>query len=141
MKKDLLYEEESNELMRLAFQLHNELGCGFKEKVYQDAFEVLLKENNVPYIREAHISLIYHGTVLNHDFYYDFLCYGKIGVELKALSILAGEHESQIINYLHVSNHKLGLLLNFGATSLQYKWYPNVWHHRKSLEISNSNNS
>ena len=137
----LLYQEESSEMMRLALQLHQELGCGFKEKVYQDAFEVLLKENNVPYIREAHISLNYHGTVLEHDFYYDFLCYDKIGVELKATSGLIGEYEAQIINYLHVSNHQLGLLLNFGASSLQYKWYPNVWHHRISQEIPNSCNS
>ena len=137
----LLYQEESSELMRLALQLHQEQGCGFKEKVYQDAFEVLLKENNVPYIREAHISLNYHGTVLEHDFYYDFLCYDKIGVELKATSGLIGEYEAQIINYLHVSNHQLGLLLNFGASSLQYKWYPNVWHHRISSEIPNSCNS
>ena len=52
----LIYPNESRELMRLAFQLHQELGCGFREKIYQDAFEVLLKENHVPYIREAHIS-------------------------------------------------------------------------------------
>ena len=135
---ELLYQEQSKELLRLAFQLHRELGCGFKEKVYQDAFEVLLKENDIPYIREAHISLNFHGTILNHDFYYDFLCYDKIGVELKATASLVGEHESQIINYLHVSNHKLGLLLNFGASSLQYKWYPNVWHHRSSVDIPNS---
>lgn len=134
----LLYQNESNELMRLALQLHRELGCGFKEKVYQDAFEVLLQENHVPYVREAHISLNYHGVVLAHDFFYDFLCYGKIGVELKAVSGLVGENESQLINYLHVSNHQLGLLLNFGAKSLQYKWIPNQWHHRKSTEISNS---
>ena len=53
---ELLYQEQTKELLRLAFQLHRELGCGFKEKVYQDAFEVLLKENDVPYIREAHIA-------------------------------------------------------------------------------------
>ena len=127
--------------MRLALQLHRELGCGFKEKVYQDAFEVLLKENHVPYIREAHISLTYHGTILAHDFYFDFLCYDKIGVELKAVSNLVGENESQLINYLHVSNRQLGLLLNFGAKSLQYKWIPNQWHHRISQEIPNSCNS
>ncbi len=138
---DLIYPNESRELMRLALQLHQELGCGFREKIYQDAFEVLLIENHVPYIREAHISLNFHGTILAHDFYYDFLCYDKIGVELKAVSELIGEYESQLINYLHVSNHKLGLLLNFGTASLQYKWFLNVWHHRMSKEIPNSCNS
>ena len=77
---DLLYHQESNELMRLAFQLHKELGCGFKEKVYQDAFEVLLIENNIPYKREHHIEIVYHGVKLQHDFYWDFLCYDIIGV-------------------------------------------------------------
>lgn len=111
--------------MRIAIQLHNELGCGFKEKVYQDAFEVLLKEYHIPYEREKHISMEYHGVTLEHDFYYDFLCYDKIGIELKAMTEIIGEHESQIINYLHVSGHQLGLLLNFGAKNLEYKWYPN----------------
>ena len=106
-------------------QLHRELGCGFKEKVYQDAFEVLLKEKNIPYEREKHIQLIFHGVTLEHDFYYDFFCYDKIGVELKAMSEIIGEHESQIINYLHVGDHRLGILFNFGTTSLEYKCYPN----------------
>lgn len=120
-----IYKEESKLLLGLAMQLHRELGCGFKEKVYQDAFEVLLKENDVPYEREKHIAMTYHGVVLDHDFFYDFLCYDKIGIEIKALSEITGEFESQIINYIHVGNHQLGMLLNFGAKSLQYKFYPN----------------
>ena len=79
-----IYPAESQSLIGIAMQLHRELGCGFKEKVYQDAFEVLLKENDIPYEREKHITLTFHGVVLEHDFYYDFFCYGKIGVELKA---------------------------------------------------------
>ncbi len=116
-------------------KLHRELGCGFKEKVYQDAFEVLLNECQVPYSREQHIGLTYHGVLLQHDFFYDFLCFEKIGIEIKALESLDGISESQLINYLHVSNHQLGLLLNFGTTSLEYKWIPNQWHHRSSSSI------
>ncbi len=122
---EYIYKEESKKLLGLAIQLHNELGCGFKEKVYQDAFEVLLKENNIPYEREKHISMVFHCVVLEHDYYYDFLCYDKIGVELKAFSEITGEFESQIINYIHVGNHRLGLLLNFGTSRLQYKFFPN----------------
>ena len=114
---ELVYKEESRFLLGLAMQLHKELGCGFKEKIYQDAFEILLNENNI------------------HDFYYDFLCWDKIGVEIKAMDCIIGEHEAQIINYLHVSNHKLGVIFNFGATSLQYKWFPNIWHYRISKDI------
>ena len=131
----LIYPEESKKLLGLAIQLHNEMGCGFKEKVYQDAFEVLLKENKIPYEREKHIELVFHGVKLEHDFFYDFLIDGKIGVELKAVSEIVGEFESQIINYLHISNHKLGLLLNFGTTSLEYKWFPNEWHYRDKASI------
>jgi len=127
-----IYQEESSTLLGLALQLHKELGCGFKEKVYQDAFEVLLKENNIPYEREKHLTLTYHGVVLQHDFFYDFLCYDKIGVELKAYSEITGEFESQIINYIHVGNHQLGLLLNFGTTSLQYKFFPNRPNYKKN---------
>ena len=131
----LIYPELSNRLLGLALQLHNEMGCGFREKVYQDAFEVLLKENKIPYEREKHIDLMFHWVKLEHDFYYDFLIDNKIGVELKAVSEIIGEYEAQIINYLHVSNHKLGLLLNYGTTSLEYKWYPNEWHYRDKASI------
>lgn len=109
-------------------QLHGELGCGFREKVYQDAFEVLLKENGVPYEREKHLAITFHGVKLGHDFFYDFLCYDKIGVELKAVSLLTGDFESQIINYIHVGGHKLGMLFNFGKSSLEYKCFPNRFH-------------
>ena len=129
----LLYPEESNRLVGLAMQLHRELGCGFKEKVYQDAFEVLLKENNIPYVREKHISLTYHGVVLQHDFFYDFFCYDKIGVEIKAHGEIKGEFVSQLINYIHVGNHQLGLLLNFGTTSLEYKFLPNRPNYKKMI--------
>ena len=131
----LLYEKESKEIMRLAMQLHRELGCGFKEKIYQDAFEVLLKENKIPYEREKNLKLQYHGVTLEHEFYYDFLLWDKIGVELKTFSEITGEFESQIINYLHVSNHELGVILNFGTVSLQYKWFPNTWDRRPTANI------
>lgn len=131
----LIYPELSNRILGIAMQLHREMGCGFKEKVYQDAFEVLLKENKIEYEREKHIDLVFHGVKLEHDFFYDFLIEDKIGVELKAVSEITGEFESQIINYLHVSNHKLGLLLNFGTTSLEYRWYPNEWHYRDKASI------
>ena len=78
---------------------------------------------------------MFHGVILEHDFFYDFLVFDKIGVEIKAVSEIVGEFESQIINYLHVSNHKLGLLLNFGAISLEYKWFPNEWHYRQCASI------
>jgi GxxExxY protein len=133
--KGLIYPKESKVLFDLAFQLHNELGCGFKEKVYQDAFEVLLQENGVPYEREKHIVMMFHGVQLEHGFYYDFLCYGKIGVEIKACCEITGEFQSQLINYLHVGKHQLGLLVNFGTESLEYKWIPNRPNYYSNSQI------
>lgn len=129
---EYIYLEQSKKLLGLALQLHRELGCGFKEKVYQDAFEILLQENDIPYEREKHITVSFHGVTLKHDFYYDFLCYNLIGVEIKTCTDIIGEYESQLINYLHVSNHHLGLLLNFGTTSLQYKFIPNHPNYNKN---------
>lgn len=125
-----IYPEESGILMGLALQLHNELGCGFKEKVYQDAFEVLLRENGIPYEREKHDVIEYHGVILKHDFYYDFVCYDKIVVEIKAFPEITGEFKAQIINYLHVGDYRLGLILNFGASRLQYLFFPNLYEYK-----------
>ena len=130
MDKNLIYPTESSIIQKLALLLHQEMGCGFKEKVYQDAFEVLLKENDIPYEREKHLTISYHGVELGHGFYYDFLCWNKIGVELKAVDETTGEFESQLINYLHVGNHVLGVIYNFSKLSLQYKWYVN--HHLRN---------
>ena len=83
----LIYPTESKRILGIAMQLHREMGCGFKEKVYQDAFEVLLKENKIAFEREKHIDLVFHGVKLEHDFFYDFLIEDKIGVELKAIAV------------------------------------------------------
>ena len=135
---EIFYKEECYAIIGAAMEVHNQLGCGFQEKVYQDAFEVLLREAKVPYVREKHITLNFHGITLQHDFYYDFLCWDKIGVELKAMPEILGEFESQVINYLHVSNHKLGVVFNFGSKSLLFKWVPNKWDYREYTEIKNS---
>ena len=92
----LIYPEESKRILGIAMQLHREMGCGFKEKVYQDAFEVLLKENRIEYEREKHIDLLFHGVKLEHDFYYNFLLFDKIGVEIKAVSEMFGEFVIQV---------------------------------------------
>lgn len=128
---ELIYPQESNLLLGLAFQLHRELGCGFKEKVYQDCFEVLLKEHEVIYEREKYLRMSFHGVQIEHGFFYDFLCYNDIGIELKANKEILGEYEQQLINYLHVGRHQLGILLNFGTPSLQYKFIPNHHNYRR----------
>ena len=98
-----------------------ELGAGFFEAVYQEALEMTFLEQDIPFEREKELSISFKGKILNKKYYADFLCFDKIIVELKALSNLESAHESQVMNYLKATGYKLGLLINFGASSLQYK--------------------
>lgn len=117
----LLIKDESYRIIGAAMEVHRVLGVGFTEYVYQDAFEVEFKNRGIPYWREKHLTVSYKGNVLRHDYYVDFLCYDSIIVECKAVEKLHPVHEAQVINYLKVTNLSLGLLINFGEQSLQYK--------------------
>lgn len=114
-----VYGDESFKIKGCGLEVHKELGCGFNEKVYQDALELEFKREGIPYEREKHITIQYKGETIDHDYYADFVCYGKIIVELKAVAELADVHKSQVINYLRATNFKLGLLMNFGERSLK----------------------
>ena len=118
---DLIYQDESYRIIGAAMRVHRELGCGFVELVYQEAFEVELTDRGIPFCREAQIVVNYKGKPLKKAFIADFLCFDKIVVELKAVSCLEGIHEAQLFNYLKATGFKLGLLINFGLTSLDYK--------------------
>ena len=118
---DLIYPEESYRIVGVAMQVHRELGCGFLEPVYQEALEILLKKEGIPYEREKRLPIYFMGELLNKEYFADFVCFGKIIVELKAVSQLTPVHEAQILNYLKASGCKLGLLLNFGQASLVHR--------------------
>jgi GxxExxY protein len=109
--------------------VHNELGCGFLEPVYQEALAIEFELMNIPFEREKHINVMYKNNILSHDYYIDFLCYDQIVVELKAVSSLVASHKSQIINYLCAAKKEVGLLVNFGQPSLTWK---RVKHQIKS---------
>ena len=104
-----------------AMTVHRELGCGFLEAVYQEALEREFQLQNIPYEREKLLPILYRGEPLNTLYKADFVCFGSVVVELKALSELAGREESQVINYLKASGLHKALLINFGTTSLQHK--------------------
>jgi len=104
-----------------AMEVHRQLGCGFTEKVYQDALEHELDLRKIPYQREARIQVTYKDKVLASEFVPDFVCYNQIIVELKAVEELTSLHQAQAINYAHVANMKVALLINFGAELLEYK--------------------
>ena len=101
--------------------VHKELGCGFLEAVYGDALEMEFKMQGIPYTREQEMTIDYKGCQLPHKYIADFVCYDDIIVEIKAVDSLSSSHRAQIINYLHVTQFELGLLINFGETSLKFE--------------------
>ena len=102
-------------------EVHRCLGHGFLEAVYQEALGLELSERSVPFEREPRLTVRYKGTALSCCYKPDFICYGDVLVELKALGQLTNNEYAQIINYLKAAPLGRGLLINFGAPSLEYK--------------------
>jgi len=109
------------ELIGAAMEVHRELGCGFLEAVYQEAYAIELIKRVIPYRREVDLPVFYKGQKLNTTYRADFICYDSIIVEIKALSKQGKVEEAQIINYLKATDFAIGVLLNFGAPSLEYR--------------------
>ncbi len=101
--------------------VHNELGSGFLEAVYQEAMSIVLEEEQIPFTKEQKLQICFRGKTLKKSYSADFICYDKIIVELKAVDSISSTHISQVINYLKAAKVKLGLLINFGSKKLQYK--------------------
>ena len=102
-------------------KVHNELGCGFLEPVYQEALAYELIKQSIPFVKEKVLDIYYDGMLLNKKYVADFICYGSLIIELKAIDALAPEHMAQVLNYLKATKLRVGLLINFGTTKLQYK--------------------
>jgi len=101
--------------------VHKELGCGFLEAVYQEALQREFATQKIPYKAQPVIEIQYKGEPLEKKYQPDFICYDEVIIEIKAISSLTGLEESQLINYLKATGLKTGLLINFGAKSLEYK--------------------
>ena len=116
-----IFKNETYKIIGAAMEVHKVLGCGFLEAVYQEAFEIELMKLNIPFEREKKLDIYYKDIKLQKEYYADFYCYNCIIVELKAQNELNGVHESQLLNYMTATNTKVGLLINFGQNSLEYK--------------------
>ncbi|MBR0045384.1 MAG: GxxExxY protein [Bacteroidaceae bacterium] len=117
-RKDLICPQESYEIIGAAMNVHNALGRGFTEKVYQEALAIEFQEKGIPFQREVEIHAVYKGNTLSATFIPDFICYDKIIVELKAVTELDDMHRAQALNYAKVAGSNLALLINFGETRL-----------------------
>lgn len=114
-------KNETYRIIGAAMEVHNELGHGFLEEVYQEALEIEFSEREIEYDREIPLAINYKKKILKKKYIADFICFDEVVVELKALSELCSDHEAQILNYLKATDKKLGLLINFGKSKLQYK--------------------
>ena len=106
-----------------AMEVHREIGCGFLEKVYRESLAVELAIRNIPFQREIELPVQYKGRRLDAIYKPDFICYESVIVETKALSLISGSEAAQLLNYLKITGYKVGLLINFGVTSLEYERY------------------
>ena len=117
----LLYKDLTDRILKAAYTVHNELGCGFLEKVYQEALAIQMTEMNIPFEREKHLNVFYHGKCLQCDYIADFVVDDKVILELKAVTEMDNVFKAQTINYLKITGYKVGFLMNFGQEEFQFK--------------------
>ena len=118
---ELLYKDEVFKLVGHCMEVHRELGKGQDEVLYKDAFVVELQRAQIPFARERKYEVSYKGVILPHHYYADFVVWDKILFEAKAVERLTETYVKQVLNYLAVSKLELGLLVNFGSDSLEWK--------------------
>ncbi len=125
------YSDLTSKIIGLAMEAHRQLGNGFQEVIYQRALEIEFRNNDIPYSREHEMPVFYK----NHQIglrRVDFLIQDTISVELKAIIELQDVHLAQAINYLEAYDLEVGLLINFGAKSLQFKRLNNKKFNQKN---------
>ena len=113
-------KEETFEIIGICMEVHRILGKGLLEIVYKDAIEHELKLKGTTYEREKKYEIEYKGIILPHFFVADFVINGIV-VEIKAQNGISSDQYAQIINYIRISNSEIGLLINFGESSLKFK--------------------
>lgn len=115
-----LYKDLTYAIIGAATEVHRILGPGFLESVYEEALAHEFDLRGIPYERQARLAVPYKEIVAG-DFRADFLVDGKVVIELKAIKALTEGDEARLLNYLKGTAYRVGLLLNFGAPSLEHK--------------------
>lgn len=128
LREKILFKEECYAIQGAVFDVYREMGCGFLESVYQECLEKEFKSRGLLFKAQQELALSYKGQQLAQTYRPDFICHGKIILELKAVKAIAPEHKAQLLNYLKATGLELGLLVNFGA-------HPKV----EILRLANSN--
>ena len=112
---DLLFKDEVFRIVGAAIEVHNELGNGFLEAVYQEALEIEMASQLIPFRARVLLPIFYKSRKLKKEYVADLVCFEAIIVELKAIHKIGVVEEAQLINYLKSTGMRVGLLINFGA--------------------------
>ncbi len=122
VKEQTLYTRASQliyDIVGAAMEVHNQLGKGFLEEVYQEAMELELAERGIPFKSQVKIPVFYKGRPMQKFYIADLVCYDEIVVELKAVSALNSSHVAQTVNYLKAMQLTDGIVINFGTSKLE----------------------
>lgn len=114
MKSDLIFKEESYAIMGACFEVYKTMGPGFLESVYQECLAIEFAARGIPFVEKPRLKLMFKETPLQQTYEPDFLCYGEIILEIKAVKKLIDDFRAQTINYLKATKKHLALLVNFG---------------------------
>ena len=114
------HKEVTHEILNAAFEVHNTLGCGFLEKVYEKALVYELRRRNLKIATQKEINVYYKKKQVG-NYIADLIVEDKVIIELKAVEAISKIHEAQLLNYLKASGYEVGLILNFAKTKLDYK--------------------
>jgi GxxExxY protein len=117
----LIYSEKSYAIIGASMEVHRILGPGLLEIIYKDALEYEFNQRGIPYEREKQYKVAYKDIILPRCFIADFVVYGDIILEVKAISRISDEFIRQTLNYMALGKCPLGLIANFGASSFQHK--------------------
>ncbi len=119
-----LYSGEGFALMAATFEVHNEIGGGLSEEIYQESFEIELGDRKIPFVPRRELVIFYKGRQLKKKYLPDLYAHDGIIVELKSVSALAPEHEAQILNYMRIAKKRVGYLINLGPIKgVEWKRY------------------
>ena len=114
-QEDIFFKDECYKIYGCIYAVNKKLGTGFLEAVYQEALEIELKRDSIPFISQQKLEILYDGIPLTNKYMADIVCYDKIIIEIKAVSKINNQHKAQLMNYLAVTGYKLGLLINFNS--------------------------
>ena len=118
--KNIIHKDLSYKIIELALEVHNELGCGFLEKVYENALMILFEREGIPAKQQAPAGVYFQKKVVG-QYFADILVDNKLILELKVVDVISDVHKAQVLNYLRATGIRLGLILNFAKPRFEYK--------------------